>query len=167
MNPQQTLDRYRHLVAVNNDRMVLQLSQKLQALPREHQAKLMVRDVRKAGCFWLFRDPVLPGKVMECVVSPAGMDSVTSLYMDCAELATIADLQRMRCDLIDAVAASVGLSVEAVGIDDPARGRPLSLPELSTAQLIDLLAERMGSSVVVPDSRGGSLDAAAAALEAV
>ena len=59
------------------------------------------------------------------------------------------------CKLIAAVAERVGLSVESAGVNDEGRGRMLGLAELSTGQLVDLLAERMGSSIVVPNNRGG------------
>ena len=91
---------------------------------------------------------------METVVSPKG-DAITSVYMNHSIFASLGDLQRARTDLIAAVADRVGLSVESAGVNDEGRGRMLGLAELSTGQLVDLLAERMGSSIVVPNNRGG------------
>lgn len=171
MTPQETLDRYRHLVVVNSQRIALQLSQLLQKVPREQASKMMVRN-RTAGCFWLFRDPNVLGTALECVVSPAGGDSVTSLYKDCSEIATPGALLDMRTHLIEALATRVGLSVEAVGIQDQTRGRLVGLNELATGQLLDLLAEQLGSGLtlasnsVVSNSHGVDLDVAALAMKA-
>lgn len=160
MNPQEILDRYRDLVAVNSERIAQELSAQLRkkTLPEQRQH---FANVASSGFFFLYRDPVVhPDKVLECVVSPAG-DAITSVYIgNHAMVSDMGTLIGAREALQRAISEKIGLSIEAIGVDDPGRGRALGLKELSTAQLIDLLAEQMGASVMTTSSVG--MDAALA-----
>jgi hypothetical protein len=155
MNASQILDKYRSVVVANSDRIVHELSHEFRAKPEPVQ-KQSFGGSYKSGFTWLIRsESQHADKVVETVVSPKG-DAITSLYVgNHPAFATLGTLIAARDELIAAVADRVGLSVDAVGVEDPGRGRRLGLSELSTGQLIDLLAERMGSSIVVPNSRGG------------
>ena len=156
MTPEQALSAFRDIVVVNSDRITLELSSKFKKLPEPLQRPHFGGDY-KSGFFWLIRDDEShPGKVMETIVSPKG-DAITSVYLNHRAFQNMGELMRARAQLIEAVAQKVGLSVEAVGVDDSGRGRILGLAELSTGQLIDLLGERMGSSIVVPNNRGGDV----------
>lgn len=158
MNPQETLDIYRHLVAVNSEKIALELSQKLRASTMEEQRQCFGGDFY-TGFFWLFRHDSHPDKVMETVVSPEG-DAITSIYISNSFSSSIGSLMGVRKALIRAISEKVGLSVEAMGIDDQARGRSLNLAELSTAQLVDLLADQLKSSVLTTSSIGGNVEIA-------
>jgi hypothetical protein len=157
VNPQETLERYRNVVVVNSPRVNLELSQHLRKLPVDMQ-RARFGGRYGVGFFWLFsHSEVHPDKVMECVVSTAG-DAISSTYLVHPMFASLGELLTARENLIKALTEKIGLSIESIGIDDPGRGRALSLPELSTGQLIDILAERMGSSIASTSSMGGDLD---------
>lgn len=143
--------KYKDLVVVNNSERVLALSLALRKLPRAKQRDYFAGST-KAGYFYLFRDDSIdPKVVMECVVSTAG-DAISSLYMNHPCNAERNTLVRAREELVVDLARKIGLSIENVGIEDEARGRSLSLGELSTGQLIDLMAERMGKTIITSDS---------------
>lgn len=148
------LNRVRSLVVVNSANNVLALSLDLQSKPKSAQRPFFGGS-QKAGWFYLFsNDSTHPGKVLECVVSPLG-DSISSCYMGHPVLGSPGELFRTREQLVDELAAKVGLSWDAVGVDDAARGRTLGLNELSTGQLIDMLQERRDGRVIgVTDSHG-------------
>lgn len=157
MTPEQVLDMHRDVVAVNSTQIALGLSQLLRAKTLEEQRQYFGGS-HAYGFTWLFRDDAkYPGKVMETVTSPHG-DAITSIYLNHNCLATIGELARSRELLIKAVADQAGLSPDAVGVDDAGRGRPLGLAELATAQLIDLLAGRIGHSVITTGSVGGNAE---------
>lgn len=157
--PQETLERVRDMVVVNSQRASLELSQSLRRMPVEHQRQHFGGDY-KTGFFWLYRDDELhPDKVLECVVSPME-DAITSVYLNHRINQNMGEVMRHREMLIRAISQKVGLSVEAIGVEDPARGRSMRLAELSTGQLIDLLAESEGASVTsvaATNSHGGDL----------
>lgn len=159
--PEQTFDRFRDVVVDNNSRNVLDLSLQLRKLNLAEQRKHFGGDY-STGFFYLFRSDKHPELVMESVVAVQG-DAITSLYRNHRIFETVGTLMVARAELIKAVAAKLGLSAEKVGIEDPARGRTLGFNELSTGQLIDILADRMGMAVAVVGSYGG--DAALAKSE--
>lgn len=155
--PEATLAKFRDIVVVNSTEISLALSQQLRKQPDQ---RAHFGGNQKWGFIYLFRsDKVHPGNVLECVVSPAG-DAITSVYREHSAFASLGDLTRAREELIRALAQRVGISVEGMGIDDAGRGRTLSGAELSTGQLIDLLAEQAGASVAVTNSHGADLEKA-------
>lgn len=143
----------REIVVVNNDRLLLELSVKFQKLPESEQRKAFAGE-RRYGYFYLVRnDDVASDTVLECVPSLEGGDAITGLYKNHSALATVGEAMKTRKLLIDALAQKVGLSHEAIGVDDKyGRGRTLGVEELSIGQLIDLLSERMGTSVMKTDN---------------
>lgn len=155
MNPEMILNQYRGIVVVNSDRIVHEISHEFRQLAEPDQKKHFGGSMT-TGFTWLIRsESQHTDKVVETVVSPTG-DAITSLYIgNHPAFASLGTLMGSRAELIAAVADRVGLSAEAVGVEDAGRGRRLGLAELSTGQLVDLLAERMGSSIVVPNNRGG------------
>jgi hypothetical protein len=153
------LEKYRHIVVVNGEVPLFHLSNKLRGLPPDQQRQHLGGD-NKVGWFYLIGDcEKSPNMVLESVVSPVGGDSVNSVYMGDPIFASIGELMRARNELIAALAEKIGLSVEAIGIEDVTRGRALSLSELATGQLIDMLAEADGSTLVTKDDRGGIVPA--------
>lgn len=147
---------FRDVVVVNGERIVLELSLDLKKLPLSEQRKCFGGS-DKVGYFYLFgHKEKFTDTVMECVMSPLG-DSVTSLYKAHPIFESPGELIRARSILMHAIAEKVGLSEEAIGIDDAARGRTLGLDELSTGQLIDILAERVGTIHMNTDSHGQEL----------
>lgn len=141
-----TLGRMRDLVVVNSTRHSLALSQSLRALPVEHQRQHFGGD-QQSGFVWLYRDDALhPDMVLETVVSPRG-DAVTSVYMNHSINQSLGEVMRARKQLIAALEHSLGMSQASIGIDDYTRGRALDPAEVSTGQLIDLLAERAGAAI--------------------
>lgn len=154
MTPEHAIDAYRDLVAVNSQRIALELSQSLRSLSTEQQRNHFGGSMR-FGFTWLYRDDAKhPDKVMETVASPTG-DAITSVYINHRCLNSLGTLAQARENLINALAQKVGLSYEAIGVEDPGRGRALGLAELSTGQLVDMLSEQMGASVMTTGSVGG------------
>lgn len=157
---QETLQRYADVVAVNADRIALELSLLLKNEPPEVQRKTFGGS-REAGWFYLYHNAKHPDSMFECVMSQEGGDSITALYKTNRIFGSVGELISARETLIRAIAEKVGLSREAVGIEDPGRGRTVGLVDLSTGQLIDMLAEKVGSSIVVANnhSAAGLVDA--------
>lgn len=153
-NPEQTLQRFRDVVVDNNSRTVLELSLALRKLEERAQREHFGGTYRE-GFVYLYRNDALnPNVVMESVVAVQG-DAITSLYRNHPIFTNLNSLIDGRRELMQAVAAKIGLSIESIGIDDSTRGRTLGLSELSTGQLIDILAERIGTTVMVSGSHGG------------
>lgn len=149
--------KYSDLVVVNSQHKALQLSTALNKLPKSEQRDHFA-GTQLTGYFYLFRDPkVDPNVVMECVVSRDG-DAITSLYVNHAINSERNALVRAREEIIRDLARKIGLSPENVGIEDEARGRPLGLSELSTGQLIDLLAEKMGKTIITTDGHAAGVE---------
>lgn len=141
------LDSVRDLVVVNSNHHALKLSLLLRDGPVGALSDARGGD-QYSGYFLMYRHADVPGMVMETVFSPTHKDGVTSLYQEHRIFESRAELQRKRTSIIAALASEYGLSAEAVGIDDPARGRSMSLAELSTGQLIDLLQDRARGGIV-------------------
>lgn len=155
--PEQTLARFRDLVVNNNTKLVLALSLALRKLSENEQRAALGGEF-KTGFMYLYRnEQIAPGMVMETIVSPLG-DGITSLYVNHQALFNHATLVEARRELVAAISAKIGLSVESIGVDDPGRGRVMGLAELSTGQLIDILAERMGTTIITTGTHGGDLD---------
>lgn len=156
MKSEEILNQYRNVVVVNSPRVNLELSLNLRKLSVEQQ-RAHFGGLYGVGFFWLYSHESHPDKVMECVVSTAG-DAISSTYIVNPIFASLGELLNARERLINALVEKTGLPIESIGVDDPGRGRVLSLPELSTGQLIDLLAERMGTSLAATGTAGGDLD---------
>lgn len=142
---------YQDVVVVNSDRKALELSLKLRDLPREAQRPFFGGS-NKAGFFYLFSHDSVPDMLLESVHSTEATDGITAVYKPHPIFASVGELVRARELLIDMLATKIGLPAESVGIEDPVRGRALGLSELSTGQLIDLIAEKEGSIVMKTDS---------------
>lgn len=150
------LDKYRSVVVDNNHKKGLALAMELRKRPVEQQ-RAAFSGTRESGYFYLFADEkTSPGVVYECVASLDGGDAITSVYVHHPIFNSPGALISARTEMIRALADKVGLSVESVGIDDPGRGRVLGLQELGTGQLIDLLAERMGQSIVTTNTHSAA-----------
>lgn len=147
---QDILQAYSDVVVVNSAKIALEISLTFR---EQHQSvqRAAFAGTRETGHFYLYRIDKFPDTIFECVASPAG-DAITSLYKNHRIFGSAGELMRARKHLIDSISEKVGLSAESIGIDDPGRSRALSLSELSTGQLIDTLAERMGQSILVTDS---------------
>lgn len=146
--PQQTFDQYRTLVVVNNaDNAIRRLEAKFGELPPVERQKHAVT-AHGAGMFVLYRHPDVPGVVAEQVAGIGG-DTLSSVYQDHSAVADVNALVRTRRELISAISKQVGLAIENIWVQDDTRGRSLSLFELGTGQLIDLLSE-----VLTPSGKG-------------
>ena len=154
---EEIMDRVRSVQVVNSQTVALQLSQTLRAMPKDKERDVFAGDMT-TGFFWLVTDAAKqPDMVMECVVSPQG-DAITSTYSAHPIFGSVGELMRTRRLLIEALSEQLGLSNDLIGVEDPGRGRRLGTHELGTGQLIDLLAEQMGTSVATTSSYGGDLD---------
>lgn len=148
-----SINRFRTTAVVDDDVAVLRLSQKLGKMDKPEQRRFFAGSP-KSGYFYLFADEKMaPGLIMETVMSTAG-DSISTVYSaaGCPWFATPGELTKAREQMVTAMCEKVGLSAEAIGIEDPVRGRSLGPFELAFAQMIDLMAEETSSSVVVSDT---------------
>lgn len=151
---QEVLDQYRDIVVVNASHIILEISLDLKARSLQEQRASFAGSYA-TGFFYLHRIDKFPDTVFECIMSPVG-DAISSIYKNHRIFSEPAELMRARDHLCRCIAEKVGLSVEGVGIEDKARGRTLGLNELSTGQLVDMLAERMGQSVLVTNSHSAA-----------
>lgn len=151
MSPDQVLESVRDVVVINHDRTALEIAFHLKEQPKEVQRKAFA-GTEKSGYFYLHRIDKFPDTVYECVMSATDGDAISSTYKNHRVFQNVGELIRARELLVEAIAQKVGLSVQGVGVDDPGRGRTLSLNEMATGQLIDMLAERVGKSVVTTNS---------------
>lgn len=139
-----TLDKYRRIAVIDDDAKLNKLSKLLQGQDKANQRAFFGGDDR-TGWFYLYAHPTVPGVIMEAVQSRHG-DSVISLYAPDAVFNSVGELMKARAEVIEALSASLGLSVQAIGVEDPARGRALGVEEIAFGQLIDLLGERVIST---------------------
>lgn len=142
---------YADVVVVNSNRVALELSLNLKKEPHQAQRNTFGGS-EKAGYFYLYRHGSHPDSVYECITSAEHGDAIAGVYKNHRIFASRGELIHAREQLIRAIAGKIGISAESIGIDDPGRGRTLGLVELSTGQLIDVLADRMGKSIVVTAS---------------
>lgn len=147
----EALAAYLDVVVVNASNTALRLALKLRELPPVEQIKAF-GGTRLCGYFYLFRGAEFPDKVYECIAVHLGDDAISSVYIDHRIFSSHGTLIAAREHLIRSIADKVGLSPEAIGIEDPARGRSVALKDLATGQLIDLLAEKMGKTIVTTNS---------------
>ena len=142
------LEAFRDVVVINGNRIALEMSLDLRDGPAGDMTKAFAGNA-DTGYFYLYRSPKHPDNVMETVVSREHKDGITSVYKGNHRIfGSNGELMRARLRLITEIAAEVGLSPQAVGIDDPGRGRQMSLQELGTGQLIDLLSDRSRMGIV-------------------
>lgn len=151
---QEILDQYRDIVVVNATHIALEISLDLKARALHEQRESFAGNFA-TGFFYLHSIDKFPDTVFECIVSPNG-DAITSVYKQHRVFSEPAELMRARDRLCHAIAEKVGMSIEGVGVDDEARGRTLGLNDLSTGQLVDMLAERMGQSIMVTNSHSAA-----------
>lgn len=144
-------ENFRSVVVVNSQHAVTELGMKMRDagdnLP--NAVKAIGRD-KEAGAFFLFAGESRGEKlILEVVLSPDGKDTVSTVYQPHGIFNSPGTLIEARKQLIDEVSKRIGLPAESIGIDDRARGRSVSLNELPTGQLIDLLAEQQCCAVAV------------------
>ena len=120
------LQKYSDVVVVNAPRVALEISLQLKSKGPEVQGRAFA-GTHESGYFYLYRIDAHKDTVYECVASKEYGDAITSLYKNHRIFASAGDLITARIQLINAVAAKVGLSAGAVGVDDPGRGRALAL----------------------------------------
>jgi hypothetical protein len=136
-----SIARFKTSQTVEDTVAVLMLSKELGELGKPEQREFF-GGTHNSGWFYLFaNESSHPGVIMECVMSPAG-DSIVALYKTEPWFASPGELARAREICVRALSEKVGLSIEAMGIEDEARGRTLDPGELSFAQLLDMLNER-------------------------
>lgn len=145
---QETLDRLKSVVVLNAQAVALELSLLFKNEPIAKQRSCFAGSA-DAGYFYLYANDKHPDTLFECVMSHEGGDAITSTYKGHPIFNSPGELVSARESAINAIAERAGLSVPAVGIEDPARGRSIGLVELSTGQLIDLLAEQFGGKVIM------------------
>jgi hypothetical protein len=148
---QKTLQKFSDVIVINGSKTALEIALRLKESPINVQRAAFGGDW-EAGFIYLHRIDKFPDTVYECIASSEEGDSITSIYKNHSIFGSLGDLMKARTELINAIVEKVGMSVTSIGIDDESRGRALDLRELSTGQLIDTLAERMGQSVLVTNS---------------
>jgi len=132
------LEKYRTIAPSNDQQIVEAMWRKMLDLTEE-QAKFRWHKSEETGFVFLFTDERYPGYVLEYVQGTKN-DSVTTLYKYSREFATLKTLAGVREDLIREI-GRVLLSIPgAVLVRDEGREREVTLKELGTAQLQDVLA---------------------------
>jgi hypothetical protein len=111
-----------------------------QALGRRERSALDTIYVgsRTAGKVFLLDSEGEPTVVLELVVSPAGGDSVATLYHGHPIFNNRGEYLKAREEMIELVLDLVDAGPQGIAIHCPVRGRPTHVRDLSFKQLVDL-----------------------------
>lgn len=132
------LEKYRDLRPVSDDATTNLLLTILTELPRGRQAGLFAQS-RNGGRFYLFRHESVPGKVVEYVPDYAQDTSVTTLYEEHSVFESRQRLLDAREEVIAAIDHLLLAVPNTATVRDEGRNKEFKLPELGTAQLLDVL----------------------------
>lgn len=132
------LHKYRTLRPVNDEAKVnLLLEIMVQTSPSVREG--MYAHSAEAGRFYLFRHDSAPGKVLEYVPDYENDTSVTTLCEEHPIFESRQALLDAREEIIRAIDQLLMAVPNTATVLDSGRGRQFRLPELGTAQLIDVL----------------------------
>lgn len=137
------LVKYRSLQPLNDEETTNKLLKIMVEMPDIEHVKYFGRS-SKAGRFFLIRHESVPGKVIEYVPDIHDDSSVSTLYEDHPIFASKQDLINAREEIIEAIDRVFLAVPNTVTVKDLGREKELFLPELGTAQLLDVLKKFSG-----------------------
>lgn len=132
------LEKYRDLRPVNDDAATNKLLTILTEIPHAQHQDFFAKS-RNGGRLYLFRHESVPGKVIEYVPDYQQDSSVTTLYEEHPIFESRQRLIDAREEIISAIDRLLLAVPNTVTVGDEGRGKQFKLPELGTAQLIDVL----------------------------
>lgn len=132
------LEKYRDLRGVNDENAVNAMLGLLVSYRLERQAEFFAQS-RNGGRFYLFRNDAFPGKVIEYVPDYDQETSVTTLYGEHSIFESRQKLLNAREEIIGAIDHLLLAVPNTTTVMDTGRGKEFKLPELGTAQLLDVL----------------------------
>jgi len=139
------LVKYRNVQPLNDEEIANKLLKIMVEIPDENFHEHFGRS-SKAGRFFLVRHESVPDRVIEYVPDIQDDSSVTTLYVNHPIFASKQALIDAREEIIEAIDRIFLAMPNTVTVKDLGREKELFLPELGTAQLLDLLSFKTGNS---------------------
>lgn len=137
------LAKYRSVQPLDDEETVNKLLKIMVELPNAEHAEYFGRS-SKAGRFFLIRHESVPDRVIEYIPDIQDDSSVTTLYVNHPIFASKQALIDAREEIIEAIDRIFLAMPNTVTVKDLGREKELFLPELGTAQLLDVLAKFSG-----------------------
>lgn len=138
------LAKYRSLQPLNDEETANKLLRIMVEMPDVEHVKYFGRS-SKAGRFFLIRHESVPDHVIEYVPDIQDDSSVSTLYVDHPIFASKQALIDAREEIIEAIDRIFLAVPNTVTVKDLGREKELFLPELGTAQLLDVLQKFSGN----------------------
>ena len=133
-----TVSKYDGLKTVNEEVITDEMLKRLVETSPERQQDWWIRDVL-VGNVCVYFDDRYPDYVLELVMG-AEESSVSTLFMRHPTFTARKSLAGARKELITEIGVATMSLPSRVAIRDEGRGRDVALAEMSTAQLVDILA---------------------------
>lgn len=131
------ISKYGTLHTVNDEAITDAMLKRFTELPEARHQDMWIRDAM-VGDVGIFIDDRYENKVIE-VVMGADETSVTTLFQTSPIFFSRKELADARKDIMFEIGAVTGSLPSMIAIQDEGRGRDVTLREMSTAQLIDIL----------------------------
>lgn len=132
------LEKYHDLRPLNDEKAVNALLGIMVALPPARWPDLFAQS-RAGGRFYMFRHDSQPNRVVEYVPDNAQDTSVSTLYAEHPMFESRQKLLDAREEIIGAIDHLLMAIPNTATVRDDGREREFTLPELGTAQLLDVL----------------------------
>lgn len=132
------LEKYRSLTPVNDENLVNAMLTALVECSPERQREFFALS-RNGGRFYLFRHSAFPGRVIEYVPDYDQDTSVTTLYEEHPIFESRKALIDAREEIIGEIDRTLLAIPNTTTVRDEGREKDFKLPELGTAQLLDVL----------------------------
>lgn len=132
------LEKYRDLCPVNDEKTVNALLGLMVELPSSRWSDLFAQS-RAGGRLYMFRHESHPNRAVEYVPDNAQDTSVSTLYAEHPIFESRQKLLDAREEIIGAIDHLLMAIPNTATVRDDGRGREFTLPELGTAQLLDVL----------------------------
>lgn len=131
------ISKYGTLHTVNDETITDVMLKRFTELPEARHQDLWIRDPI-VGDVGIFVDDRYPNKVIE-VVMGSDESSVTTLFQTSPIFFSRSELADARKDIMTEIGVATMSLPSSIAIKDEGRGRDVTLREMSTAQLIDIL----------------------------
>lgn len=134
------LNKYKDLQPISDDKTTQAIAEELMGLPDKEMEKFFAGNER-AGAVFLYESPNHKGKVLELVMGMLKDDHISTLFVPHPKMGTRQSWLDLRVELIEGVEKVFNAPKGLCAIMDHSRARHVALPEFSTAQLYDLIAD--------------------------
>lgn len=132
------ISKYGTLHTINDEVITDAMLERFTNLPAGRHQDMWIRD-QVVGDVGIYADTRYPNKIIE-VVMGADESSVTTLFEASPIFFSRKELAEARKDIITEIGVATMSLPSLIAVKDEGRGRDVILREMSTAQLIDILA---------------------------